>query len=625
MAEDQVQRKLAALLAADVAGYSRLMGADEEATLAALRRHRNDLIDPTIAKHGGRIANTAGDSVLAEFPSVVEALRCAIEIQRAMAGFNSGIPQDRRIEFRIGINVGDVMAQDGDLLGDGVNIAARLEGLAEPGGICISRAVRDQVRDRMDIGLEDMGEVAVKNIARPVRAFRVLEDGVSVPSPAKSPASGRRWVVAAAIGVVALAAGGGLWWWQPWAGSEDPARQDRLAHALPDRPSLAILPFTNLSDDRKQDYFADGFTEDLITNVAQSKELFVIARNSTFTYKGRAVKIRQVAEELGVRYVLEGSVRRVGEKMRITAQLIDATTGAHVWAKRYDEPTGKLFDIQDELSREIAGTLLANISKADHARALQKRPKDLSAYDYVLQSRARWAAGKKGPTQEARALAEKAIAADPNYAPAYAALGDALIRSYILQWDGKQALEQAYGAARKAVALDPLSPVAHELLGRVFLRRRQLDDSIASARKALSLNPNRARSYATLADALTFANRPQEAVALMQKAIRLDPLYPPLFNMYFGRALYFAKQYDKAVVELRACATRAPRWRPCYMFLSAAYAESGRIEDARRTAAELLKIAPKFSINGSVKRHLPFVPEAMAFYVRGLSKAGVPD
>lgn len=621
MAEDRTERRLAAILAADVVGYSRLMGEDEEGTLGALNAHIKDLIDPLITEHNGRMVKTTGDGLLVEFPSVIDAVHCAVAFQIGMADRTADVPEDRKIAFRIGINIGDVIIQNDDVFGDGVNVAARLEGLADPGGICISRAARDQIRDKLDYGLEDMGEVEVKNIVRPVRAFRVLQDGET----AKSPASHRYRTAFAAGLAVLLVAGGGLWWWQPWVERVDPTRPDKIAIPLPDKPSIAILPFANLSGDPQQEYFADGFTEDLITNVAQSKELFVIARNSTFTYKGRAVKIRQVAEELGVRYVLEGSVRRIGNNFRITAQLIDATNGSHVWAKRYDKPANKLFDVQDEVSREIASTLLVNVKKADLVKASQKRPKDLSAYDYVLRARARWAVPGKKAKLEARALAERAIAIDPAYAPAYAVLGDTYNSAYITQWEGPEALERAYKAARKAVELDPLLSTAHELLGRVFLRRRQHDDAIAAIERSITLNPNQPRHYASLADTLTFANRAKEAVELLKKANRLDPFYPPRQNMYLGRAYYFAKQFDKAVAQLKICAARAPKWRPCHMFLAPAYVALGRQADAQRSLNTLLKLAPNFSISTSVRKHLPFVPSAMQFYISGLRKAGTPE
>ena len=621
---ERIRRRLAAILAADVASYSRLTAVDEEGTISALRRHRAELIDAKIAHYHGRIANTAGDSVLIEFPSVIEALRCAIEIQDGMAARNEGIPEDRRILFRVGINIGDVVDQDGDLLGDGVNVAARLEALALPGSIYLSRGARDQVRDRMNVTLEDMGEVEVKNIPRPVRVFRVTRDGA--PSTAiGTPARRSRVHLVAALVALVLLAGGAVAWWQTRASHEEPSQPERMAYPIPDQPSVAVLPFTNLSGDAEQEYFADGFTEDLITNLAQSNELFVSASNSAFTYKGRAVNVSEVAQELGVRYVLEGSIRKLGDKIRITAQLIDASNGAHVWAKRYDEPIAKLFDVQDEVSREISGTLLASIHRVDLARSKQKRPSELSAHDYVLQARARFALRSKATTMEARALAEKAIAVDPRYAPAYAMLGDTYNSAYILQWEGPEALDSAFDAARKAVELDPQLSEAHELLGRVLLRRGQHDEAIASFERSIQLNPNRSDNYASLADTLTFADRADEAITLLQKAKRLDPFYSPRFNMYLGRAYYFSGKYDEGIIELKDCAIRAPRYRPCYMYLAPAYAEAGQQEDAQRTVEKLLEISPDFSIGNSVQGHLPFVPAALDFYIAGLRKAGVPE
>lgn len=480
----------------------------------------------------------------------------------------------------------------------------------------------------MEVTLEDLGEVEVKNIVRSVRVFRVRGEG---ESPAASVKQERRTlttskiIAVAAAMLIAVVVSTGLWWWQPWVERVDAARPDHFAHPLPDRPSIAIMPFENLSNDPKQEYITDGFTEDLITNVAQSKDLFVIARNSTFSYKGRKVMTRQIAEELGVRYVAVGSIRQISENMRITAQLIDAANGAHVWAKRYDEPMSKLFELQDELSREIAGALLASVGKADLAKASQKRPKDHSAYDYVLRARAQFALASQETNLQARRFAEQAIAIDPDYAPAYAILGDTFSIAYILQWEGPDALERAYVAALKAVELDPLSSAAHSLLGRVFLRRRQYDDALATHKRSVALNPNRAVSYAFLADTLTFMGQADEAVVSILTAMRLDPFYPVLFDLYLGRAYYFSKQYDKAAAQLRTCVVRAPKFRPCYMFLAPTYAELGDQAEAQRIVETLLKIAPKFSISKSVQTHLPFVPSAMQFYIGGLRKAGVPE
>jgi adenylate cyclase len=342
-------------------------------------------------------------------------------------------------------------------------------------------------------------------------------------------------------------------------------------------------------------------------------------------YKSRPLNIPDVASALGVRYVLEGSIRRIDDKIRISAQLIDASQDTHVWAKQYDEPVSSVFDVQDDLTREIAGSLLVNIRMADLDRTLQKRPSDLSAYDYVLRARALWDTPGKEAKLKARELAENAIALDPNYAPAYAVLGDTYNSAYILQWEGPEALDKAYELARKAVELDPQSSQSYELLGRVFLRKNMHSEAILLLNKAIELNPNRSFHYAALADVLTFANRPEEAIELMQKAIRLDPFYPARDNMYLGRAYYFSNRYEEAMVELRTCVVRTPRYRPCYMYLAPTYAELDRQEDAANAVGELMRLSPDFSIYNSVLGHLPFVEPAMEFYVAGLRKAGVPD
>ncbi len=627
-----MERRLAAIVAIDVVGYSRLMNKDEGGTHLAVKDTVKSLINPKVAQYRGRIVKLTGDGALFEFASAVDAVTFAVEMQCAMRERNCDVPEERRIEYRVGINIGDIFIEPEDIYGDGVNVAARLEGLSETGGICIARNVFNQVKGKLDLTFKPLGKQKVKNIEEAISIYRVNIDGKAEQLVTAVQTGGpdrklQARYVAAAAALLLMAAG--IVWWQPWArrvgdpSPGEPAISSSLP--LPDKPSIAILPFANLSGDPQQEYFADGFTEDLITNIAQSKELLVIARNSTFKFKGRAVKIQQVAEELGVGYVLQGSLRRIGKNMRITVQLIDASNGAHVWAKRYDKPTAKLFDVQDEVSREIAGTLLVNISAADLAKSAQKRPKDLSAYDYVLRARAQIATHEKDATLEARALAEQAIAIDPDYAAAYATLGDTFILAYILQWAGPEALNLAYDAARKAVELDPLSSTAHELLGRVFLRRRQHDDAVATFERSIELNPNRSRNFASLADTLTFANRAKEAVELMHKAIRLDPFYSPLYNLYLGRAYYFSKRYDKAVAQLRTCAARAPKFRACYMYLAPTYAELGRQADAERTATTLLKISPNFSIATSVQKHLPFVPSAMQFYIRGLRKAGLPE
>lgn len=417
MTEADSQRRLAAILAADVVGYSKLMGEDEEGTLAALTSHINNFIDPLITRHKGRLVKTTGDGLLVEFASVVDAVRCAVAFQEGMLIRNEKTPQNKRLMFRIGINLGDVIAQNDDIFGDGVNIAARLEGLAEPGGICISRAARDQVRDKLDYQLQDLGEVEVKNIARPVRAFKVLFDG-ELPSTIKSPKRKNFGLISAAFVCFCLIIGGGLWWWI----QEGQNTSGAVKLALPDRPSIAVLPFDNISSDKEQEYFSDGITEDIITDLSKISGLFVIARNSTFAYKGKAVNIRQVGEELGVRYVLEGSVRRVKEKIRITAQLIDATTGGHLWAERYDRDLKDVFAVQAEVARQVAKALVVTLKANENERLFQKYTANIDAYDVFLQARRTVDTPSKDNILRGEKLFSRAIELDPNFAGGYAGL-----------------------------------------------------------------------------------------------------------------------------------------------------------------------------------------------------------
>lgn len=620
-----MERRISAIFAADMVGYSRLMEADEIGTLERQKTHRKELINPAFEQFHGRIVKEMGDGLLVEFPSIIEAVQCAVEIQRAMPQREAEIPDDHKISYRIGINLGDIVVEEDDIYGSGVNVAARLEALAEPGGICLSGTAYDHLGSAIEVGYESLGEVSVKNIERSIRAYRVLTDPAQVST---IPTITRKRKVnrnTAGIGLLLLllSLGATGWWWLQPVFEPTDAKNQTLK--VPDKPSIAILPFANLSDDTEREYFAEGFTEDLTSNVAQSKDLFVISRNSTLAFKSRPVNIQEVASDLGVRYVLEGSIRPIGDKVRVTAQLIDSSNDSHIWAKQYDVPMSGIFDVQDELTREISGSLLANIRRADLNRTLQKRPNDLSAYDYVLRARAMWDTPGKEAKLEARALAEKAIALDPNYAPAYAILGDTYNSAYILQWEGPEALDKAYELARKAVELDPLSSQSHELLGRVFLRRNQHNEAIITLRKAIELNPNRSFHYAALADVLTFANRPDEAIELMNTAIRLDPFYPARDNMYLGRAYFFTEKYEEAMVELETCAARTPRYRPCYMYLAPTYAQMGKSVDASRTVGELLRISPDFSISNSVRGHLPFVEPAIEFYISALRKAGVPE
>jgi len=618
MSAAETQRRLTTIVAADVAGYSRLIAEDEEATIAAIRDLRAGLIDGKIAAYRGRIANTAGDSLLIEFPSIVDALRCAIDLQRGLAERNSGLPADRRIEFRMGINLGDVVEQDGDLLGDGVNVAARLEGIAEPGGICLSAAAYEQVRDRVDIGFADIGSQALKNIPTPVRVYRVLLDGRGT-TPARRTVAGRRGVAAAAALLLA-AFGAGLWWWGPWRGETDTARSEK--------PSIAVLPFTNMSNDAQQEYFSDGVTEDLITDLSRMSGLFVIARNTVFTYKGRAVNVKQVSEDLGVRYVLEGSVRRSGDRVRITAQLIDARTGGHVWADRFDRKLGDIFALQDDVTRHIVSALAPELAGA--APALSRRSDKETTpevYDLYLRGVEALRQYTRESIAEARTYFLKALARDPDYARAYAAVAFTYTAGSIFFQTERteEAANQAVRYALRALELDDTLPQGHFSLAIAYLRQRRHDDALAAARKAVRYDPNYSDGYAALANILTYTGEGEEAARLMRHAMKLNPRYSAAYIDILGRAYFSMGQYDKAIAELGECISRDPAAFLCHTFLAAAYGLTGRLEEARWQAQEVLSLDPGFSLRTDIIAPQYRNAEHGRPYQSGLRMAGIPE
>jgi adenylate cyclase len=543
-------RKLAAILAADVAGYSRLVGLDEEGTIGRLQALRRELIDPAISTRHGRIFKTTGDGMLVEFASVVDAVRCAVEVQRAMAERNGGIDADRRIEFRIGISVGDIVVDGADILGDGVNIAARLEGLAEPGGICVSARVQEDVHGKLDTAFEDAGEQNLKNISRQVRVYRLRL--ASAPPPALP---------------------------------------------LPDKPSIAVLPFTNMSGDAEQEYFSDGIAEDIITMLSHSRSLFVIARNSSFTYKGRAVDVKQVARELGVRYVLEGSVRRGGNRVRVTAQLIDAETGNHLWAERYDRDFADIFAVQDEITESVAIAIEPTVAEIERQRAVRRPPETIGAWEAY--QRGNWHLSRTNANDHEKAIDyfRRAVDLDPNFAAAYAALAGATIAGATAYQKQSilDAVQEALPIAERAISLDPMDAVGHSQMALALTQRGDHDDGLAEVQRSLAISPNLALGHAICGVALLFSGRPRDAIEAVRRALKHDP-YDPLRYMsmaHIATGHYLLREYDTAVEAWKETIRSYPDHPWAHYRLAAALGQLGRIDEAREALHKSMEIAPK--------------------------------
>jgi adenylate cyclase len=600
MVEERVERRLAAILAADVAGYSRLIGADEEGTLAALKAIRREVIDPKIAEHRGRIVKTTGDGLLVEFASVVDAVRCAVEAQSAMAARNADVPGEKRLEFRVGINLGDIIIDGDDIFGDGVNIAARLEALAEPGGICVNRVVRDQVRDKLDIAFEDMGEQQVKNIARPVRVFRVT---LTLPTPsARAPSLSR----IAGEGEPRRASGA--------VGEGSPALD------LPDKPSIAVLPFQNMSGDPEQEYFVDGMVEEIITALSRIRWLFVIARNSSFTYKDQAVDVKQVGRELGVRYVLEGSVRKAGNRVRITGQLIDALTGTHLWADHFDGSLEDIFYLQDKVASSVAGVIEPALQTAETARSAGRPTSDLTAYDLYLRAY-EMVMSSFGKAPEALILLERAIGRDPHYGPALALAAFCCFR---LVSDGRSAdpsADRQKGAdfARRALEVGSDDPAV--LVSAAFALTffgEDIGAMLVLIDRALTLNPNFARGWQVSGTLRNWAGDPDLAIEHSEAALRLSPRARVGNSAHaIGLALFLSRHFDEAVPKLLVAIQENPSFPEPYRCLAACYAHMGRRGDAREIIGRVRAITPFVTSDPSFLRN----PEHQELYKSGLRLA----
>jgi adenylate cyclase len=618
---------MAAIMAADVVGYSRLMAADEAGTHALLKALRKQFIEPVIAAHHGRTVKLMGDGALVEFASVVDAVQCAVEIQRAMAERETGVADDQRIRFRIGVNLGDVIIEDDDIYGDGVNIAARLEGLAEPGGIVISGTAFDHARNKAQAGFRFLGRQRVKNIPEPVRAYQVLLDPAAVGGAVddEAPAAPALWrwtaIAVSAVAVIALIAGLSGW---RWLWGEPPSLANR---ELPrsDALSIAVLPFENMSGSAEQEYFSDGISEDIITDLSKISALLVIARNSSFKYKGQSVDLRQVAGDLGVQYVLEGSVRRAGDELRISAQLIDGSTGAHLWAERYDRPLDNVFAVQDDITRQIVQALHLELAQGERDRMMRRYTDDLQAYDDYLLARSLRADLTKERRAESRRLLEGAIGRDPKFAAAYAELSWVHHQGWENDRSGEASQDLALELAQKAVALDESLPEGHARLAWAHLWRRQYDEAIAEGRRAIAIDPNYADGYLILSHILIYAGEADEGVEIAIQGMPLDPdsMYHNLMHLADGQRLL--GRYEEAIEDLKRSVELRPDFLPGYVWLASTYGNLGRQVEAEAAAAQVMRLNPDFSISAYGGK-VPYRDQAVLEQFReGLRGAGLPN
>ncbi|RWO07309.1 MAG: adenylate/guanylate cyclase domain-containing protein [Mesorhizobium sp.] len=575
-----MEQRLAAILAADMAGYSRLMEADESGTLARLRTHRIELVDPAIAKNKGRIIKTTGDGMLVEFQSVTDAVKCAVEIQQRMKRRNSDVPQERRIEFRIGINLGDIIFDDDDIFGDGVNIASRIEQLADVGGICVTAAVATQIADRLEIAMEDLGEKTLKNISRPVRLYRVGFDSHVLPEvEAKRSIS---------------------------------------------KPSIVVLPFNNMSGDPEQEFFADGLTEDIITELSRHHELFVISRNSSFVYKNRAVNVREVAEKLDVQYLVEGSVRKIGDRVRVTVQLIDTANDAHIWADKYDRKLDDIFAIQDEVTAAIAATLPGRVEAAQRDQLARAKPANMAAYECVLAAKVLHHRGTIEDNERAQTLIGRAVALDPDYAHGHAWRACILGQAWVHDWckDRDAVWNDIMAALDRALALDDNDADVHRILAAVNVNNNELTTARYHQERALALNPNYDLVVVQQGELLTWLGRPEEGIEWIRKAMQLNPHHPERFWSHLGKAHFAARQYGEAIEAFMHLSTMDSVQ---HAFAAACY---GWLGDEIAAAAHLRKIKtldPQFDLDSFIAT-LHYAQKSDVQHVReGLLKAGIAN
>ncbi|NKB48179.1 MAG: hypothetical protein GKS02_02325 [Alphaproteobacteria bacterium] len=586
MADERVQRRLAAILAADMVGYSRLMGADENGTIARQRAHRAELIDPEIANHSGRIVKTTGDGMLVEFASVVDAVQCAIAVQHGMASRETDRPEDQRIRYRIGINLGDIVIDGDDILGDGVNIAARLEGLSEPGGVCISDVVHQSVAGKLDLNFDDLGEQDFKNIDKSVRAYAL-----------KQPGSVAR---------------------------EQPLQTLKTAEReFSGKPSVAVLPFSNMSGNSEDEYFSDGLTEDIITELSRFRDLAVIARNSTFQFKGRAADIAEIGRELSARYVVEGSVRRAGDRIRINAQLVEAESGAHIWADRWDRNLDDIFAVQDELTTTIAANLGARVQDATLDQSLRKNPTDLDAYECVLQARRFTVLLNEDEHAKARDLLERAIALDPGYSQAHALLANIYLAEYRMGFNPQpDSISRALRMGQRAVELDPQNAYARCWLAIIHYFRHETERFEAEAQRALSLNPNDAEILADIGHYYEFMGQYERGIALTKRAIALNPLHPGWYYFSFARYHYHEQDYQAALSAVERVGMPDFYWT--HLLSAAILGQLGETQSAADALVRVKELYPGISVRGELEKFC-VAPDDIEHLMEGLANVGLQE
>jgi adenylate cyclase len=633
MTTKDFKRKLSAIFSADVAGYSRLMGEDEAATVEAITACR-EIMGELIRQHRGRVVDSPGDNLLAEFGSVVDAVQCAVAVQKEFQTRNSELPENRRMKFRIGINLGDVIEEEERIYGDGVNIAARLEALADPGGVCVSKTAFDHIETKLPLGYEYLGDQTVKNIARPVGAYRVLmEPRVTVAGEVEkeksAPVGRRKTILAGGVALALVVIAALIWNYYFRPPSMEVASVEKMSFPLPEKPSIAVLPFSNLSGDPTQDYIADGISENIISALSKISEMFVIASNSTFTYKGKPVKVQQVSEELGVRYVLEGSAQKIGNRIRITAQLIDATTGHHLWSEKYDRDMKDLFALQDEIAQKIIVELQVKLTEGEQARVSKKTTTNLEAWSCAVRGLTLFKRTSRENTAKAIKLFERAVKLDPNYVWAWVRLAWMHYSESRYSQSPSESFKKAVQIAQKTLVLDDSDSDVRALLGIIYLREKRYKEAIAEGKKATELGPTNAHAYLFLAVTMNTVGRFNDAIPLVKRAMRVHPYYPAYYLIWLGAAYRMTGRYEEALTVYKQLLDRSLKGEfPAYhahLFLAEVYVELGQDEKARAHAAEVLRLYPGFSLK-KIRRVVTYGykdPAHLERRVNALRKAGL--